>query len=289
MLPVLSERLQTVAALVPGLPVLADVGTDHGYVPVLLCGQGKIRRAIAMDINRGPLERAEEHIRRYGLEDYIETRLSDGVAALDPGEADVILIAGMGGGLVLHILEEGAAVCRRAEALVLQPQSEIERVREYLLREGYVTDAEEIVLEDGKFYPMMRVHYGNEAGAADRAGNEGGVDGMAENDMCAAGAAESEVCVVGMAGNDAEHAPDIRKEPDRSGEDRLGLRYGALLLRQRHPVLLRYLERERRIHTGILTRLKAQKETEEIRERIREISDVLELNRLAGKMFADTE
>lgn len=155
----ISERLMTAASLVGSGNVLADVGTDHGYVPIYLLEQKKIPRAIAMDINRGPLERAKEHIALYGMDDYIETRLSDGVAALSPKEVDSILIAGMGGGLVMHILESGEEVCRSAGELVLQPQSELERVRRFLDDRGYVIEAEEMVKEEGKYYPMMRVHY----------------------------------------------------------------------------------------------------------------------------------
>lgn len=159
----ISERLQVAASLVGSGNVLADVGTDHGYVPIYLLQQRRIPRAIAMDINRGPLERAKEHIRLYGMEDYIETRLSDGVAALGMAEADTILIAGMGGGLVMHILESGGEVCKSAKELVLQPQSELERVRRFLADEGYAVEAEEMVKEEGKYYPMMRVHYGPQA------------------------------------------------------------------------------------------------------------------------------
>lgn len=155
----ISNRLMTVASLVSRDLVLADVGTDHAYVPIWLTQQKRIPYAIAMDISPGPLARAAEHIARYGMGGYIETRLSDGVKALAPGEAGAIVVAGMGGGLMMHILETGKQVCTRVEELVLQPQSELFRFREYLLREGYVTDAEEIVEEDGKYYPMMRVHY----------------------------------------------------------------------------------------------------------------------------------
>lgn len=155
----ISERLMMAASLVSDGNVLADVGTDHGYVPIYLLQQQRISRAIAMDINRGPLERADEHIKLYGMTDYIETRLSDGVEALCLGEADSILIAGMGGGLVIHILTAGEAVCEAAKELILQPQSELERVRRFLDESGYVLDAEEMVKEEGKYYPMMRVHY----------------------------------------------------------------------------------------------------------------------------------
>lgn len=165
----ISNRLKTAASLVGRGKVLADVGTDHAYIPIYLIGQGKIPRAIAMDINRGPLERADRHIAQFGMGDYIETRLSDGLEALAAGEAQSILIAGMGGGLVIHILEEGKAAAQAAEELILQPQSEIERVRKYLEAEGYVTETEDMVFEDGKYYPMMRVRY--------EAGNHGREDG----------------------------------------------------------------------------------------------------------------
>ena len=158
----LSNRLLAVASFVTDGNVLADVGTDHGYIPVYLLQTKRIPKAIAMDINAGPLDRAKEHIAMFGLNDYIETRLSDGVAALTPGEVDTVLIAGMGGGLVMHILEEGKEVCQQTKELVLQPQSELERVREYLWSNGYVILEENMVLEDEKFYPMMRVQYCNQ-------------------------------------------------------------------------------------------------------------------------------
>ena len=124
----ISNRLMTAAALVTQGYTLADVGTDHGYIPIYLLQQKKIPSAIAMDINEGPLERAKEHIALYGLQAYIQTRLSDGVAALKPGEVEAVLIAGMGGGLVMHILKNGEKVCQSAKELILQPQSEIENV-----------------------------------------------------------------------------------------------------------------------------------------------------------------
>lgn len=165
----ISNRLTTAAALVTQGYTLADVGTDHGYIPIYLLQQKKIPAAIAMDINEGPLERAKEHIALYGLQAYIQTRLSDGVAALKPGEVEAVLIAGMGGGLVMHILKDGEKVCQSAKELILQPQSEIERVREFLREEGYTILAEDMVYEDGKFYPMMKVQYQGENENAQKA------------------------------------------------------------------------------------------------------------------------
>ena len=153
----LSKRMSAVANMVTPGNILADVGTDHGYVPIALVQQEKIPQAIAMDINKGPLQRAREHISMCQLEDYIETRLSDGVAALGVGEVDSILIAGMGGDLVIHILNEGLDVCRNAKELILQPQSELARVRQYLREHLFQIVDEDMVIEDGKYYPMMRV------------------------------------------------------------------------------------------------------------------------------------
>mgnify|MGYP001236273320 FL=1 len=165
----ISNRLTTAAALVTQGYTLADVGTDHGYIPIYLLQQKKILAAIAMDINEGPLERAKEHIALYGLQAYIQTRLSDGVAALKPGEVEAVLIAGMGGGLVMHILKDGEKVCQSAKELILQPQSEIEHVREFLREKGYTILAEDMVYEDGKFYPMMKVQYQGENENAQKA------------------------------------------------------------------------------------------------------------------------
>ena len=165
----ISNRLMTAAALVTQGYTLADVGTDHGYIPIYLLQQKKIPAAIAMDINEGPLERAKKHIALYGLQAYIQTRLSDGVAALKPGEVEAVLIAGMGGGLVMHILKDGEKVCQSAKELILQPQSEIEHVREFLREKEYTILAEDMVYEDGKFYPMMKVQYQGENENAQKA------------------------------------------------------------------------------------------------------------------------
>ena len=180
----LSERLRAVGALVTSGGTLADIGTDHAYIPIYLIQTGAVSRAIAMDVNPGPLSRAREHIAQYGLQCAIETRLSDGLAALRPGEADSIVIAGMGGALMTRILDEGrdrlngvseqtggccsgADNCADPQAehrgkgrgcreLILQPQSEIWLVRGWLDRNGWEIVREDMVCEDGKYYPMMR-------------------------------------------------------------------------------------------------------------------------------------
>ena len=105
----LSKRLQAVADLVTAGYRVADIGTDHAYIPIFLLASGKIPGAAAMDVNEGPLERARCHIEENGLTEKISLRLSDGLAGLRPGEAESVVIAGMGGGLIIRILTEGIA------------------------------------------------------------------------------------------------------------------------------------------------------------------------------------
>lgn len=153
----LSKRLQAVADMAGEGCRLADIGTDHAYIPIWLVSRGRIPWAVAMDVNEGPLERARENIRQNGLENKIETRISDGFAALMSGEADTAVIAGMGGGLTIRILREGMGVAASLKECVLQPQSEIDKVRTFLLEEGFSFIREDMVEEDGKYYPIMCV------------------------------------------------------------------------------------------------------------------------------------
>lgn len=211
----LSRRLQAVADLVTAGYKTADIGTDHAYIPIQLVREGRIPEAVAMDVNRGPLERARLNVRENGMEDRISLRLSDGFEALKPGEVQSAVAAGMGGSLVIRILREGAEVVRELKECILQPQSEIEKVRAFLLEEGFFFIAEDMVKDDGKYYPMMKV----KPPARKESGKE-----------------DSE-----------ERKKEIWSETE--------LRYGKLLLEQKNPVLKEYLEREIRIKEKILQTL----------------------------------
>ena len=131
---------------------LADIGTDHGWVPIYLAQTGDIPSALAMDIGRGPLARAQEHIRQYGMEARIECRLSDGLDAYRQGECDSILIAGMGGELIISILERGREKLNDGMQLVLSPHTHVELVREYLDRAGHILADEICIYDEGKYY-----------------------------------------------------------------------------------------------------------------------------------------
>lgn len=153
----LSRRLETVISFVETGSKIADVGTDHGYVPIALVERGIASRGVAMDVRVGPLERAKEHIGQHGMEQMIETRLSDGVEKLEAGEADTVIAAGMGGELVIHILEDGKRLWGDVRHWILSPQSEIEKVRSFLGENGFLIDREDMVEEDGKYYTVMDV------------------------------------------------------------------------------------------------------------------------------------
>ena len=156
----LSIRMQAVADLVSDGMRIADIGTDHGFVPIALVSAGRCPYAVAADVRRGPLSHAAENIRKYGLSEVIETRLSDGLEKIKPGEADSIIIAGMGGMLMIRILEEGREVIASAKELILQPQSDIPQVRIWLQSHGFVIISERIALDAGKYYFMMKAVHG---------------------------------------------------------------------------------------------------------------------------------
>lgn len=156
----ISKRLQTVASFVTDGNSVADIGTDHAYVPILLAKERKITKALAMDINKGPLERAEAHIKEQGLSDIIQTRLSDGLSAFQRGEADTIIIAGMGGALTQKILEGGREVLLGVKEFILSPQSELSHFRHFLQESGYEIVKETMLKEDEKYYTIIKAIFG---------------------------------------------------------------------------------------------------------------------------------
>ncbi len=230
----LSDRLRALSQMVSQDFVLADVGCDHGHIPIELVKSHRIPRAIAMDIGKGPLQRAAENIRAYGLEGYIETRLSDGVEALKPGEADCVLISGMGGPLMEKILTEGEEVLGSVKEIILQPQSDLPHFRVFLKEKGYSIVCENMIQEDGKFYPMMKVVPG--------------------------------------------------RESLKEGYSLLEYRYGPLLLKQRHPVLRVYLEKELDTLDKIMENLKEQP-GESAQRRFKELSEERKLPKEALKLY----
>ena len=159
---VLSQRMQMVADMVSKGNVLADIGCDHGFVSIYMIENGICPKVIAMDVNEGPLLRAKEHIEERELSSYIDVRLSDGMDKLLLGEADSILIAGMGGRLVIKIISDRMEKAKVLKEIILQPQSELHLVRQFLNETGFHILEENMVKDNGKYYPAMRVRWKTE-------------------------------------------------------------------------------------------------------------------------------
>lgn len=204
--------------------VVCDVGCDHGFTAIYLVQQGICPRALAMDLREGPLNAAGEHVASYDLADRIETRLSDGLHKYKTGEADTLICAGMGGGLMMRILAEEREKTDSFRELVLQPQSEIQQFRRFLRENGYRIQDEEILKEDGKFYQVIRAVTKQGTESAQRCRTESIIP---SDEM------DEELC-------------------------KLKDRYGPVLLQKRTPAFLSYLEREKAIYEEILAKLSSR-------------------------------
>ena len=155
----LQPRLALLASLVPQGAVLADVGTDHGYIPVCLRQRGVIDRAIASDIGREPLEHARRTAEEYAVGG-IDLRLCAGLDAIAPEECDTVLIAGMGGEDAPDGLAAAPWTRDGRHTLLLQPQTKIEELRLRLCENGYAVTREHLVRDKGKLYVVMTVTAG---------------------------------------------------------------------------------------------------------------------------------
>lgn len=151
----LSKRLEMIAEEVPAGSRLADIGSDHALLPTYLAQRGAIVRAIAGEVNPGPLAAAQSQVNAAGLQKVIDVRGGDGLAVIAAGEADVITIAGMGGALIASILEAGRSKLGGVRRLILQPNVGESLVRRWLYDRGWVLIGERILEEDGKIYEIL--------------------------------------------------------------------------------------------------------------------------------------
>ncbi len=151
----LTPRLKKIADLIPKGSIVADIGTDHGYIPAYCVMNNISPSAFAMDVNSGPLKSAEQTVAKHGIEDRVELRLSDGIEKLAPGEADVIVIAGMGGLLIESILKAHPEVLCKGTTLILQPMLAQKELREYLFSSGNAVMEEYLAAEGEKVYNIL--------------------------------------------------------------------------------------------------------------------------------------
>lgn len=151
----LKGRLGAIALKIPACGTLADIGTDHAYIPIYASLKGLCARALATDVKVGPVKIAERNIRRYNLDGRVEARLGYGLEPVAPGEADVTVVAGMGGPLICEILQGSLEKARRMKLLVLQPMNVIEAVRQWLNEAGFAIHEEILALEGKKLYNII--------------------------------------------------------------------------------------------------------------------------------------
>lgn len=219
----MSQRMLTVAGLCTNGSSVADIGTDHGYVPIYLFLKGISDNVIAADVRKSPLKRAETNIREYGAA--VSVRLSDGLKGIKRNEVQTVICAGMGGLLILDILSVGRPRELGVKELVLQPQSEIESLREYLRKNRYTITDERFLQEEGKYYSVIKAVVNHaEADASDSAQNS-----AVEMLMAA--------------------------DCDRNVADRICDRFGPCLLLEKNSLLKEYMESMIKKYDMILKRL----------------------------------
>lgn len=285
---VLSKRLKAAADMVcPGSRV-CDVGCDHGWVSIYLIEQGISKQVIATDVNCEPLGRARKHIRDRNLTDYIETRLSDGFKEIRPGEADTVIIAGMGGRLMQAILAAEPAKTAAFQELILQPQSEIPAFRRFLRQAGHTVRAEDMVVEDNKYYPLMKVIPAAPVAVKPRQfqqqtelrPEQRQTDPQSEQRQTKLQSGQWQTDLQSGQRQTATQSGQLQLTP----EDR----WGRLLLERRHPVLHQYLIRIVEHHKQIINQItnentnnhhpesRKQNRVKELLEEVGEINRILQ-------------
>ncbi len=236
----LSLRLRALYHMVPEGRAVCDVGTDHGFLPVALISTRRVPHVLAMDLREGPLSRAREHVWEDGVEEDVSLRLSDGLEKFHPGEAETVIIAGMGGALMEHILEDTLSEKAKAgiRTFILQPQSEIMHMRKFLAEKNYRIVEEDMVYEDGKYYPMMKVVPAD----SDTAGSDSALS-----------TGDSDV--------------DFNQE--------LALRFGPVLLAKKHPVLKKYLQHGVEVEKQIIEKIEAAEPSEQNAKKLEKLKTEL--------------
>jgi len=152
-----SKRLEEIVALIEPCNIFADIGTDHGYIAVEVIKKGLAKKAIATDLNEKPLMKAIQYANNMNLQNSIEFRISDGLDKIRPSEADVIVIAGMGGKLITNILEKGKDKILKSK-LILQPMKDAHILRKWLFENGFSIEFEKVVF-DKKYYIIIKTCY----------------------------------------------------------------------------------------------------------------------------------
>lgn len=278
----ISERLKCVAGLVNKGARVADIGTDHAYLPIYLVQNGISNKVYACDVRKEPLRRAKLHIDEYGLSDKITTQLCDGLKGINKGDVDTVTICGMGGKLMKNILKAGIDKLGDNTQLVLSAQSELRDFRKYLLETGIDIKSEHMLLEDGKYYFIFDCVYNTQD---EYYLNETNIQ---QNNIY------EHAAVAGDIHNNNIHNNDSHKEDyDKEDNDKKKitayaeeeLRYGRYLLDNKSEVLYEYLNKELTSCNNIRNSLINNKEQSiSIESRIHAIDeDIVVINKALGR------
>ncbi len=278
----ISERLKCVAGLVNKGARVADIGTDHAYLPIYLVQNGISNKVYACDVRKEPLRRAKLHIDEYGLSDKITTQLCDGLKGINKGDVDTVTICGMGGKLMKNILKAGIDKLGDNTQLVLSAQSELRDFRKYLLETGIDIKSEHMLLEDGKYYFIFDCVYNTQD---EYYLNETNIQ---QNNIY------EHAAVAGDIHNNNIHNNDSHKEDyDKEDNDKKKitayaeeeLRYGRYLLDNKSEVLYEYLNKELTSCNNIRNSLINNKEQSiSIKSRIHAIDeDIAVINKALGR------
>ncbi len=273
----ISERLKCVAGLVNKGARVADIGTDHAYLPIYLVQNGISNKVYACDVRKEPLRRAKLHIDEYGLSDKITTQLCDGLKGINKGDVDTVTICGMGGKLMKNILKAGIDKLGDNTQLVLSAQSELRDFRKYLLETGIDIKTEHMLLEDGKYYFIFDCVYNTQDEYYLNVTN------IQQNNIYENAAAAGDIH------NNDSHKEDYDKEDNDKkkitayAEEEL--RYGRYLLDNKSEVLYEYLNKELTSCNNIRNSLINNKEQSiSIKSRIHAIDeDIAVINKALGR------
>ncbi len=156
------NRLETIVSLIDKCNIIADVGTDHGYVAEMALKAELCKVVIASDINQGPLNSAIKHLTSIGLNHLTDFRLGSGISVLSENEADCVIIAGMGGELIATILEDSKDIAKSINSFVLQPMTNISALRKYLFENDYTIKKEVIIKELHRYYFILKIEHGKD-------------------------------------------------------------------------------------------------------------------------------
>lgn len=155
----LSKRLKRIAEHVDKCESVADIGTDHGYIPIYLVKEGICKKAIASDINKGPIEKAKVNVAFEGVSDNVKCLLGPGLNPLKVGEVNGVILAGMGGNLTRDILLADMDKVKKYDFIILQPAQNPEVLREFLYKNDYEIIDEDLIKDEGRFYELFKVKY----------------------------------------------------------------------------------------------------------------------------------